>query len=1385
MKHFVRPLLWVGALFALAFPLSAQQIYSNGPIITGTGNGGGGANSSAISTGLTVYGFAVSPPFSMADDFVVPAGERWNLTSAHFFGYQTGSGTTPSINQLFIQIWDGMPGTVGASVIWGNLTTNRLNTATFSNIYRVFDVVTDVQRPIMDLKSSSIAMTLNPGTYWIEYAITGSASFSGPWGVPVVTGASVTGNGRQFNAGWVDLLDGTFQQGVAFTLDGSVSPIGTGNPNLPPIANFDHQSGVDTVWINSPHTFVNTSANAATSSWRSSYLGPATICRPGRGCFHDTTNYNFHTQFNQRGYYNVTLVVGNNVGWDSVTKIVFVDTPTSKPVVDFYFDKVAMGISDQSRAHDVSRNGPTGWKWTLSPECYNCADTSQLFNMFTKGTGQLGNDTAQPLFIPNEPGDYDVCLKVWNARGADSLCRSKHLSIRHGVNMCDGIFTDDHAEGYLFDKGGPLNNYQAATLNCTGGFLINPCATDLVLNIDFFRLRNNDKLTIRDGGPTGNILADLSGTTVPNRRIEVPSGRAYLFMTTGTTTPTNTGDSGFIIRWTSIPATYGPPTASFSGADSIYSGYTAPYINTTKGFGDITYEWDINNDGIYDATTKDISLMFTSTSLVMKTVRLRATNCRGSAEFIKTIVVLPIVAVPLVDFEAAYTEGFASDAFRLTDKSRNGPNQWTWRFSPGDVTYLSGTTENSQNPIVRLGSVGRYTVTLIAQNSAGKDSLVKTNYLYVRSHSSPYTEFILSGTSDVGITRVQFADVDFFSPLNNPIFQDFHETQIATVYRGVKYTAIATRLTATSPMTRMIWVDKNVDGDFYDAGEIIAGEVNTQTLTLQGDFKIPNDIEPGRLTRLRVGVSAGYSDLTPEKAKAGCFEDYGVLIGNDLVKPILTLIGSSLHRVELNKPYVEPGVIAIDNREGDISSKVQVFGQVNISQVGYYTLKYIATDLYGNVSDTLRRTVQVEINQTGPTITLTGPDTMYIEVFDPFNDPGVVARDNHGNEITPLMVKEGHVDTSHIGKYIITYSVTDAFGFTVSKNRVIFIRDTKAPVITTSYGGPLIKHQVGTPFKDLQIIVSDNYYNFEQLTIVREGSINVNVPEQYSLRYTASDPSNNTSAEYMVWVDVRDTIHPVATLKGTNPLLADVYKPLQDPGVAATDNFYNNVIVISNNNVNINKLGQYKITYIVRDPAGNETSIYRDVLVVDREPPRIELEGSSVVEMPRWADYEEIGLKLKDNYNTPEELAANVHIKTNLDLKSDGKYFANLGGWKYITYIVQDAAGNVSKPVTRYIFADEALAPTGINEYGASGNLSVYPNPAKDVLYLKLKEDANTPVEIKVYNVLGDEVMSIKRNALYAAEELSLNTSTWKEGIYLVNIKYGGKQATQRVVITR
>ena len=228
--------------FISTIGINAQQIFTNGPISTG-------ANSSATPpvvapTGYTwselqtpntslggggQYNNALTVNNSLADDFVVPVGQTWSLTTAEFFGYQTGyAGTTTPIDAMRVRIWNGDPSLATSTVVFGDMTTNVLNSVSSGDsfVYRISTGTPDIARKIWKF-TGNIATTLTAGTYWVEVQVhaTNDGNIFFPPVTILNTLSDPTWNSKQrIGAAWSNLIDGgsTFPRALPFNLNGTL-----------------------------------------------------------------------------------------------------------------------------------------------------------------------------------------------------------------------------------------------------------------------------------------------------------------------------------------------------------------------------------------------------------------------------------------------------------------------------------------------------------------------------------------------------------------------------------------------------------------------------------------------------------------------------------------------------------------------------------------------------------------------------------------------------------------------------------------------------------------------------------------------------------------------------------------------------------------------------------------------------------------------------------------------------------------------------------------------------------------------------------------------------------------------------------------------------------
>jgi hypothetical protein len=160
--------------------------------------------------------------------------------------------------------------------------------------------------------------------------------------------------------------------------------------------------------------------------------------------------------------------------------------------------------------------------------------------------------------------------------------------------------------------------------------------------------------------------------------------------------------------------------------------------------------------------------------------------------------------------------------------------------------------------------------------------------------------------------------------------------------------------------------------------------------------------------------------------------------------PLLQLNGPNPMTVECCTGFTDPGATASDDDLGDLTQDITVTGSVDAHTVGSYALVDSVSN--GYTTTTMTRTVDV-VDTTPPVLTLIGANKMTVEVGSVFVDPGATASDTCAGDLTNWIAISGGVDASRVGRYEITYQVSDGYA-TSSATRVVHVVDTTPPVLS-------------------------------------------------------------------------------------------------------------------------------------------------------------------------------------------------------------------------------------------------------------------------------------------------------------------------------------------------
>ena len=202
--------------------------------VTDPGAMSDGSDASWLKNYQSSFGPSVNKTTNSWVGFPVVLERPTTLSEIEVYAYQTGSTTTSTFTALYVRIYNGNPIENG-TVIWGDADANIMTATAFTGCYRGSDgATTGMTRPIMSITASGLDIQLEPGTYWVTYALTGTES-SGPWAVPhAVPGIGNTGNGVQFSSPkWIPLKDSYSESEIyyspAFRIAGSMVPSAVGD----------------------------------------------------------------------------------------------------------------------------------------------------------------------------------------------------------------------------------------------------------------------------------------------------------------------------------------------------------------------------------------------------------------------------------------------------------------------------------------------------------------------------------------------------------------------------------------------------------------------------------------------------------------------------------------------------------------------------------------------------------------------------------------------------------------------------------------------------------------------------------------------------------------------------------------------------------------------------------------------------------------------------------------------------------------------------------------------------------------------------------------------------------------------------------------------------
>jgi|GEM_PF-1257766 len=951
------------------------------------------------------------------------------------------------------------------------------------------------------------------------------------------------------------------------------------NPSKRPKADFI--SDLNEVEVMYPVQFSDLSANCPSSwTWK---IKPATIQHPQLGLVATYTyilpttpaSQNPYISFDFPGTYEISLVVKNSVGADSITKIkyitvkplqwmcLFVPIETSRSINGFVYD-------DGGPTSDYANN--KNCDLVLTP----CAHQLSLkFKEFNVASGDYlrvyegTNASGTPLWNVNAYGTSGLTGTMTNPDFKTELTSKTGKMYIQWQTNASGVAPGFNAE------------WQGTTGNFTKPVASFICPDTICLGVATNFLNTSSSL---------NDAAFEWYFTDPYFAESFDKNPSFSFLFDGTYTVKlkviDCGGESEVTKDVVVVAPFTAPKPDFTASNTkpVKALDIVTFSGIASGCADY-WEWSIS-PASYSAISGYNKTQFPA-------VRFNDTGCydvkliagfKGMKDSITKPCFIKVIeyckpTVQVLTQDLGITKVTLSDISNSTPIGKTEYSDYTQSastFLDVEATY-SITVERSSNfnPVDRK--------VWIDWNIDGDfdDQGELVGHQQNSTALSWTTSFKVPWNAPLGHTRMRISAV-MGGYVNNPCG--------SRLFGEVEDYKVIVRPDGTPPVITLTGADTvflpQCTANYTDSGATAQDNIDGN---ITSKLAVNNNVDLKKAGTYYVKYNV--SDLAGNKAKEVARV---VVIEKDTIKPVLTLNNGEQLLWEAGNTWVDPGFVVNDDCSG--MDTVVVSGNVDVNKFGKYNITYTATDKAAN---SIIKTREVTVaDTTDPVANLLGYSVYYIEVFTSFSDPGLKITDNFCYDNNLKIT--GSVNTNKTGTYTITYEVYDCAGNgPVVLNRIVNVYDSAAPTLSTLpyIKGDLITMEVLTDVKNYlpALVYSDNYDAKNDLTVKEFGNFFTEFPSgipnklgTYKVEYEISDKSNNITYTYFD-IKIVDSKKPVIALKGQQIIQICRFKEVSaaDMEATVTDNFYTNIT--------INKTGTYFTDYLTNFTEGLFTIRYNAV----------------------------------------------------------------------------------------------------------------------------------------------------------------------------------------------
>ena len=383
------------------------------------------------------------------------------------------------------------------------------------------------------------------------------------------------------------------------------------------------------------------------------------------------------------------------------------------------------------------------------------------------------------------------------------------------------------------------------------------------------------------------------------------------------------------------------------------------------------------------------------------------------------------------------------------------------------------------------------------------------------------------------------------------------------------------------------------DGDLTDKAEVDLSKVDTSkagiyqiTITVKDSF--------GNETTKTVKVTVKEKTVKPEENESPVIT----------AKDITLTVGDKFNLADLQ-------IKATDKEDGDLTDKVAVEGNVDVTKAGTYTITLTVQDSKGAKAEKkVIVTVKAkEVKNEAPVITA---NDVTIKCGDKLSKTmfNAKAEDNEDGDITKdLTIDTSKVNTNKVGTYDVYLAVKDSKGAKAEKTVKVTVKST-SPTLKADN----VKIEEGDTLKDtaFNIVARDCEGNSIKYKIDKS-KVDTSKAGTYRVKITAEDKwGNTTSIDVKVEVTekAKPTSKPVITSVDSITLEVGQSLGLNKFKASAEDDEDGDLtdeIVLDKSGVDTSKAGTYKAYLSVTNSQGVKTT--KEVTIIVKA---IEVQGYDV-----------------------------------------------------------------------------------------------------------------------------------------------------------------------------